>query len=152
MSKNDFADSAWVEIQGARALHFVGRKKKYAEYEVIGYSDQIILRDYRRSGLNAIDEVRTTGNADKFASQFNAPSLVKIPNLEAHPLAIELFDTENADPAIRLWIAVGTTELPNYDFIHRRIVEFSDAFALVALYHRNMEPQLSPSSGASEFV
>jgi hypothetical protein len=141
--------TAWVEIQGDLVLHFVRREKEYAEYEVIGYSDQVMLRDYRTAGLKAIDEVHDTRKADKFPYQFNAPALVNIPDLKSPTLSIELHDTKEIDPDHRLWIAVGITELPVYEYIHKRVVPFKDAFALVALYHRNLDRQSVSSSVSS---
>jgi hypothetical protein len=141
--------TAWVEIQGDLALHFVRREKEYAEYEVIGYSDQVMLRDYRVAGLKAIDEVHDTGKVDKFPYQFNTPALVNIPNLKSPKLYIELHDTKDLDPDHRLWIAVGITELPVYKYIHKRLVPFKDAFALVALYRRNLDRQSVSSSVGS---
>jgi hypothetical protein len=141
MTTKACALTAWVEIQGDVALHFVGREIEHAKYEVVGYSNQIALKDFRSVGLKAIDEVNNTRTVDKFALQFNAPAFVKIPDLGSLILSIELYNTEEADPANRLWIAVGATELPVYEYIHKRIVPFNDAFALFALYHRNRDYQ-----------
>lgn len=152
MSQCFFDDTAWVEIQGKRALRLVRREDKCAEYEVIGYSGQVVLKDYRDLGLQAIDEVHRTQKIDEFPYRFNAPASVKIPNLDSAQLLIELHNTTEVDPTNRLWIAIGIAELPIYDYIHKRIVPFDDSFALVALYHRNINRQTLSSSFASAGV
>lgn len=140
-----FSEAALVEIQGNHALDFVCRERDYAEYKVPGCADQINIRDYRYVGLQAIDEVNQSKKISEFPYRFNTPALVKISDLGLAQLCIELYDTAETDPANRLWIAVGTTDLPVYEYIHKRIVPFDDAFALVALYRRNPNQMLSSS-------
>jgi hypothetical protein len=147
MAVPSFSDTAWVEIQGDQALHLVQRTGDYAEYEIIGYGHEITLRDFRSIGLAAIDRALTTGKIGEFFHEFNTPALVNISDIYAPNLAIDLHNTHDTDPSNRLWIAIGTTEVPVYEYFHKRVVPYNDSFALVAVYHRNPPRQmLSPDS------
>lgn len=152
MQSKSFVGTALVEIQGVHALDFVRREREYAEYQVPGYADQIILRDYRSSSLSIIDDINLNGRTETFADEFSTPAFVKTSDLDSPTLSIELHNTADRDPRTRLWIAVGIAEVPNYDYIHKRITPYDDSFVLLALYSRALQPQIFSSSCLSEVI
>lgn len=133
-----YSGTAWVNIQGERVLHFVRLEPGYAEYQVVGFRDPIIVRDFRIAGQRAIQEVLDTDRADNFASLFNSPAQVKVNKTGHQTFLIELKDTFDSDPTHRLWIAIGLDEyLPVYDYLLTRLASLAEnRFALCALYRR----------------
>jgi len=133
-----FSGPAWVEIQGDRVLRFVALKDDHAEYEVIGFDDPIIVRDYRPVGLRAIRQLLKTEQLDEFAPKFNSPAEIKITESGLSQVKIDLRKTSDKDPANRLWIAIGIRDsIPVYHYLFERLVPLDNkGFAFLALYER----------------
>jgi hypothetical protein len=138
MEEEIYSGTAWIEIQGERVLHFLRLESDYAEYQVIGFLDPIIIRDFRIEGHRAIQEVLDTNKVDSFASLFNSPARIKVNKTGPRTFLIELDDTGDPDPTHRLWIAIGLDEyLPVYDYLLNRLAPLAEnRFALCALYRR----------------
>jgi hypothetical protein len=137
MVNSIFSGTAWIELQGDHALDFIGLQD-YAEYQVVGFENPIIVRDYRSIGLKAIAQVLETQQVNSFAPQFNAPAQVDISETSSCGLLIELQDTDDPDPAHRLWIDIGIGDsIPAYDYVFDRLVPLGDnRFAFLALFLR----------------
>ncbi|HOU14103.1 MAG TPA: hypothetical protein PKZ84_13405 [Anaerolineae bacterium] len=140
-----FSGPAHVEIQGKRVLSFEPPARNPVEYRVIGFdTPSITLHDYRVAGLKAIADVERTRSVATFATRFNIPAHVTIVKQDDTHIAIELRETENADPPYRLWIAIGIRdEIPVYAYLFDVIAPLEDdSFAFAALYCRGPDSSL----------
>jgi hypothetical protein len=139
MGKQIFSGTAWVEIQGEKVLHLKKLKGMHVEYSVIGLHGPVLVHDYRKVGLRAIQKVIKTGQVINFPLQFNSQAKVKVREYQSTRIVIKLKDTADADPNHRLWIVNGIDEnIPVYDYISRQIEPIDDSrFAMMAVYHRH---------------
>jgi hypothetical protein len=146
MVDNSNPISAWVELQGGHTLDCTGIESDHAQYRVVGFNNEIVIRDYRLTPLEAIRQAWSMGDATQFVHVFNMPAKVIISDNAQLPIMIDLTDTSENDPVYRLWIAVGITKsIPVFDYLFERIaaVEGEDHFAFVALYRREYRSELA---------
>jgi hypothetical protein len=144
-----FSDTALVEIQGDLVLRFVGfvdREPTCAEYTVLGFDERVIIRDYRTSGLRAIDHALESRDASGFPNDFNGLAFVQITDLgNDGPVLIKIkdADTYRADPEFKLWIVVGLSEkIPFYPYLFSRVSQTEpNKYALVAIYQLNYQSE-----------
>lgn len=144
MSDCIFSGVAQVTIQGERVLTFLDFKKKkeekYAEYNVIGFGDQIVIEDYRQSCLQALTQVLETGDKSSFAPQFNVPAFVTIETGPQGTFLIQLREPQEEVISLdhRLWIAVGIEDsIPVYQYVFQQIAPLKDdRYAFLSLYQR----------------
>ena len=102
-----FSSSVHINIQGNRVLRLVNRYHDFAEYQVIGFGAQVILRDYRTEGLKAIDYVLHTQDTGRFPTDFNGMAHLSVFDLtDDKPMVLELRDTAQLSNYL-LWIAIG---------------------------------------------
>lgn len=137
MSRLLFSGYAYIEIQGPRVLLFNERCTHYVEYSVIGFEDKVIIRDYRQTGLQAIDFVLDTNDASHFPEDFNGLSRTHIYDMEGgQPMVIELRDGANRRPDYQLWIAVGIDQhIPLHDYELGLVSQMDEKqFAIIALF------------------
>ncbi len=135
-----FCGSAYIELQGDRALTYLSRNQNYAEYKVNGFEEPTVLvRDYRQDGIAALDEILRTGVLYTFAPKFNTPALVSVKRQNSENILVELHKTNIADPDHRLWMAIGIRDsIPVYDYVFNLLVPWEDdSFSFFALYRRN---------------
>lgn len=124
-----------VNIQGHHVLRFRKRDEDYVEYTIVGFGDQIVIYDYRKNGLNAIDLVLNTNQTYHFPYEFNESAQLNIfDSTDNNPLVIELRNTCQI-PTHLLWIAVGLdNKVPIYEYDVGLVQQIDDAhIALLAL-------------------
>lgn len=114
-----FSGNLLVEIEGPRVLTLVERFSEYAEYTVVGFQEHVILRDFRITGLTAIDHVLMTNDVSQFPSEFNGHAYAKIFDFtDSDPLVIELREPTDDSSRYLLWIVVGLgEEVPVYEYL-----------------------------------
>jgi hypothetical protein len=135
MSKLLFSGSIIITIQGERVLTLQKRHHNYAEYTLAEFDDQIVIYDYRDSGLKAIDHVLTTNNTSYFPNKFNGTAHLTMFDLtDNEPMIIELRDSFQATTHL-LWIAVGLDkQVPIYEYDVGLVQQMDDChIALLAL-------------------
>src|SRR5919109_410571 len=132
-----FSGVAHVSIQGERVLRFLNCTEYQANYEVIGFEQApIIIVDFRRNGLLAIQELLETGDLQAFAPKFNCPADARITSDVNQQVVVELRDTDDT-PTFVLWVAFGLgNSMPVYHYCYENIVPLAEEgrFALVAVY------------------
>lgn len=153
---------AMVSIQGPRVLRLLECQGRCALFDVIGFEEQIFIKDFRSNTLNAIAELDTSDDVQNFIYEFIAPALVTIKKRPDETLSIKLEDTDIVRPENMLWIAVGLEDnFPLYDYLLEYIVPFNqNSLAIVSLYRRpsgayplseeSIEPSFSSSSDSTE--
>ena len=132
-----FKDSAQIEIQGDGVLRFINRQSDFALYRIIGFTNPIIeILDYRKSGLQAIDDVLNTQDVTTFPHAFSSSAFVKVSNIQSDKLVIELSDTEEQDISSVLWIAVGIEDpIPYCDYLFYKLEPLDqERFAFISIF------------------
>src|SRR3990172_9015090 len=93
MGSKLFSGISEVAIQGKRVLRFVNFTQDRAIYEIIGFENpSLTLVDYRKTGLQAIQDLLGSGNLFAFAPAFNSLSRVDVWETDDGGLSIELND------------------------------------------------------------
>lgn len=131
-----FSDNLLVEIEGSYVLQFESFFSDYVEYSVIGFHEQVILRDYRSSGIAAINHVLISGDISRFPDGFNGQAHATIFDLTDHePMIVELREPTSHFSHYLLWIVVGLgKEIPIYDYVFGLMQELdSESYAFVAI-------------------
>jgi hypothetical protein len=135
MLKPIFSEPGYVYIQGPYVLRYINRFETYVEYQVLGFKKKVILRDYRSSGLSAIEHVLAYQDTSHFPDAFNGEAHITIYDLDYdHYLIIELKDSY-ANPSFLLWIIIGFDGyVPAYAYDYSLVQKCSESeFALIAL-------------------
>jgi hypothetical protein len=133
-----FEIPAFIELEGLEVLTFITKGENYAQYNVIGFTEnELKLVDYRQKGLEAIEKVLISKRVESFPENFCFPALVRILQIEQEIL-IELFDPEdNFKPEMMLWIATELQEpIPDYEYSFFKIKPRSAfSYTIVSLFN-----------------
>ena len=147
-----FSGVASVSIQGERVLRFLNCTEDQAIYEIIGFEEApVIIIDFRRNGIVAIQELLETEDLHAFAPKFNYPAEVRIVNDDNGQVVIELRET-NDKPTFILWIAIGLeNSLPVYNYHYENIVPLAQKgrWGVVAVYQMS---SANPRSSRSDLA
>jgi len=147
-----FSGIAHVSIQGERVLRFLNCTENQANYEVIGFEQApVMIVDFRRNGLLAIQELLETGDLQAFAPKFNHPAEVRITSDANQQIVVELRDTDHM-PTFVLWVAIGLgNSMPVYDYFYENIIPLAEdgRFALIAVYQIS---SASPRASSSDLA
>lgn len=109
-----------VDLQGDPALTLLELNAEYVIYKVVGnYSTRIIIRDFRKAGIAAINDVLNSGNRDDFPNKF--PRIAKINIFDIKDaICISLSDTDEIEPRHTLYVLAGITEIPIHNYLFGR--------------------------------
>lgn len=131
-----FSGCVQVEIQGPKVLRLLQRTIKFAEYEVVGFEDKVLIQDTRSRGLQAIDYLESSGDSSYFPEEFSSPAYAQIVRDNKGKLRIHLSDSFDSDLDFILWIAIGiSNEIPLYDYQHQWIEYFDqDTIGMISIF------------------
>ena len=127
-----------ITIQGPRVLRLLDYQNDFALFDVVGFEEQIIIKDFRHNSIMAVIELEHNENDQNFAYEFMASAKVTIEQRPDEAIFIILEDTNVTKPDYMLWIAIGLEDnLPLYDYLIEYIAPFAqNTFAVVSLYLR----------------
>lgn len=143
-----FSGCVQVEIQGPKVLRLLQRTITFAEYEVVGFEDKVLIQDTRTRGLQAIDYLESSGDSSYFPEEFSSAAYAQIVRDSNGKLRIHLSDSSDSDLDFILWVAIGiTNEIPNYDYQHQWIEDLSkDRIGMISIFSRSPENFYDDSS------
>lgn len=150
-----FSEPGHVFVEGPYVLRLIKRFDNFAEYFVLGFKGQVILRDFRYNGLKAIDYVLNTQDTSYFSNDFIGTAQISVYDLtDKESILIELKDTFES-PQFLLWIIVGFDGyIPAYEY-KISLVQMNDEseYAFVAIINIDEnEISISDYSSSSELT
>ncbi len=126
-----------ILLEGNEVLRLLQRDNFHAEYMVHGFTEEtILIHDYRKKGLAALDAVATSGNKGQFPYDFSGPAQVTIhEDWETQIVVIRLEDSTEWDAEDMLYIAVGLPDgIPIFPYAYGRVSHMDDDhYALVGI-------------------
>lgn len=138
-----FADTAMVEIQGEKALQFIGADYEYAQYQISGFQElQVFLTDHREKGVLAFQKWTGSRDTHLFLERLNSPAFILITQAGERAWMIDLYETRDISPINTLSIGVDTPmplRIHSYDFYHDEPVGQGN-YNILAFYQNDPEP------------